>query len=107
VAGHASPCQGSARLSDVQEYAGGLVCLTGGDEGPLAAAIVKDGEEAARKVVETFVQTFGPGNVYVELQSVAFLIMWVLPTRHRWRRHRANLSGRGSGRSSLNKTALW
>ena len=63
--------QGSARLADVQEYAGGLVCLTGGDEGPLAAAIVKDGEEAGRKVVKTLIQTFGPGNVYVELQRHA------------------------------------
>src|SRR5580698_2667323 len=63
--------EGSAHLRDVQEYAGGLVCLTGGDEGPLAAAIVNDGEEAGRKVVETLVQTFGPGNVYVELQRHA------------------------------------
>jgi len=63
--------QGSAHLRDVQEYAGGLVCLTGGDEGPLAAAIVKDGEEAGRKVVETLVHAFGLGNVYVELQRHA------------------------------------
>ena len=60
--------EGAARLSDVQEYAKGLVCLTGGDEGPLAAAIVNDGEEAGREVVETLVQTFGAKNVYVELQ---------------------------------------
>ena len=60
--------QGSARLTDVQEYGEGLVCLTGGDEGPLTAAIVNDGEEAGRKVLKTLVQTFGPSNVYVELQ---------------------------------------
>ena len=60
--------EGSARLTDVQDYATGLVCLTGGDEGPLAAAIVNEGEEAGRKVAETLVQTFGPKNVYVELQ---------------------------------------
>jgi error-prone DNA polymerase len=59
---------GSARLTDVQGYGQGLVCLTGGDEGPLTAAIVNHGEEAGRKVVETLVQTFGPSNVYVELQ---------------------------------------
>jgi len=63
--------EGSAHLRDVQEYAGGLVCLTGGDEGPLAAAIVNDGQESGRKVVETLVHTFGPGNVYVELQRHA------------------------------------
>jgi error-prone DNA polymerase len=60
--------QGSACLSDVQDHAEGLVCMTGGDEGPLAAAIVHYGEEAGRKVAENLVRTFGPNNVYVELQ---------------------------------------
>jgi error-prone DNA polymerase len=60
--------QGSARLMDVQDYAKGLVCLTGGDEGPLAAAILNEGEEGGSKVAETLVRTFGPSNVYVELQ---------------------------------------
>jgi error-prone DNA polymerase len=60
--------EGAARLADVEDYATGLVCLTGGDEGPLAAAIVNEGEEAGRKVAETLVRTFGPNNVYVELQ---------------------------------------
>ena len=30
---------GAATLEDLQEYASGLICLTGGDEGPLAAAL--------------------------------------------------------------------
>jgi len=30
----------------------GLICLTGGDEGPLAAALVRGGEEAGRETVE-------------------------------------------------------
>ena len=46
----------------------GLVCLTGGDEGPLAAALVSGGEEAGREVVEQLVRVFGRDSVYVELQ---------------------------------------
>jgi error-prone DNA polymerase len=60
--------EGSATSEDLQRYTGGLICLTGGDEGPLAAALVNGGEEAGREVVERLVETFGPHNVYVELQ---------------------------------------
>ena len=60
--------EGSARFSDLEEYASGIVCLTGGDEGPLAAALTRGGEEAGRDVVERLVRIFGPKNVYVELQ---------------------------------------
>ena len=60
--------EGSARFSDLEEYASGLVCLTGGDEGPLSAALVHGGEAAGREVVERLVRIFGRQNVYVELQ---------------------------------------
>ena len=60
--------EGAALWGDVQQYAGGLVCLTGGDEGPLAAALMNGGEEAGRKTVERLVQVFGAKSVYVELQ---------------------------------------
>ncbi len=60
--------EGSARLADLEEYTSGVICLTGGDEGPLAAALMRGGEKAGRKVVERLVQVFGPKNVYVELQ---------------------------------------
>jgi error-prone DNA polymerase len=60
--------EGSARLCDLREYASDLVCMTGGEEGPLAAALVNGGEAQGRKVVETMVQTFGHRNVYIELQ---------------------------------------
>lgn len=60
--------EGSARFVDLEEYASGLVCLTGGDEGPLAAAMMRGGEEAGREVVERLVCIFGAKNVYVELQ---------------------------------------
>ena len=45
-----------------------MVCLTGGDEGPLAAALAAGGETAGRKVVEQLIQIFGRENIYVELQ---------------------------------------
>ena len=46
----------------------GLICLTGGDEGPLAAALARGGFDEAWREVERLVNLFGPQNVYVELQ---------------------------------------
>jgi error-prone DNA polymerase len=60
--------EGAATLEDLRQYASGLVCLTGGDEGPLAAALGKGGEVAGRKTVEQLVHIFGSNNVYVEIQ---------------------------------------
>jgi error-prone DNA polymerase len=60
--------EGAAHPDELQQYAAGLVCLTGGDEGPLAAALMHGGEEAGRSTVERLVRIFGPKNVYVELQ---------------------------------------
>ena len=60
--------EGSAKISDLNEFAPGLIALTGGAEGPLAAALAFGGEEAGRAVVQQMLQTFGYGNVYVELQ---------------------------------------
>ncbi len=59
---------GSAKLEEIQEYSRGLVCLTGGDEGPLAAALARGGEDAGREVVDRMIRVFDPQNVYVELQ---------------------------------------
>ena len=60
--------EGAASLDDLEQYAGGLVCMTGGDEGPLAAALMRGGEEEGRKTVERLTRIFGPRNVYVEVQ---------------------------------------
>jgi error-prone DNA polymerase len=60
--------EGAATIDEVRQYASGLVCLTGGSEGPLAAALVNGGEEAGRKAVERLIEIFGRGNVYVEIQ---------------------------------------
>ena len=60
--------EGAATLDDLREFAPGLVCLTGGDEGVLAAALNEGGEREGRACVEELVHIFGRGNVYVELQ---------------------------------------
>ncbi|HTF43407.1 MAG TPA: PHP domain-containing protein, partial [Terriglobales bacterium] len=60
--------EGAATLAEVQEHAEGLVCLTGGDEGPLAAALERGGFDAGLREVESLVNLFGQRNVYVELQ---------------------------------------
>ncbi len=61
-------CDGAATFDDLQKYSAGLVCLTGGDEGPLAAALVSGGEEAGRETVERLVRIFGRDSVYIEVQ---------------------------------------
>jgi error-prone DNA polymerase len=59
--GHVSP-------GEVVEHAAGLVCLTGGEEGPLAHALTQGGIEGATQCVRQICELFGPRNVYVELQ---------------------------------------
>jgi error-prone DNA polymerase len=59
---------GSAILDDLTEFHNGLICLTGGDEGPLAAALKRGGEEEGLRCVETLTSIYGRNNVYVELQ---------------------------------------
>ena len=59
---------GAATFDDLQQYARGLICMTGGDEGPLAAALVDGGEEAGRETAKQLTRIFGRENVYVELQ---------------------------------------
>jgi len=59
---------GAATLEEVAEHAEGLVCLTGGEEGILAASLARKGYEEARGNLKKLVQLFGKRNVYVELQ---------------------------------------
>jgi error-prone DNA polymerase len=46
----------------------GLICLTGGEEGPLAEALIRGGYDEGVQTVERLAQTFGQKSVYVELQ---------------------------------------
>ena len=57
-----------ASSSDFIEHADGLICLTGGEEGPLAAALTQGGPQAAFKAVKRLTESFGRSNIYVELQ---------------------------------------
>ena len=60
--------EGAATLDDLEEFSSGLICLTGGDEGPLAAALANTGPAAARKLVDRLASIYGRGNLYLELQ---------------------------------------
>src|SRR5579863_72764 len=60
--------EGTVREEELEEHADGLICLTGGADGPLTAALQHGGIEEARKHVEQLIGLFGHGNVYVELQ---------------------------------------
>lgn len=60
--------EGAAWTKDLEEFGEGLVCLTGGYEGPLASALVNGGYDAAKQRVEQLVGVFGQKNVYVEVQ---------------------------------------
>jgi error-prone DNA polymerase len=54
-----------------EELAGlhaGLICLTGGEEGPLAAALASGGVAQGAECVRQLCDLFGRKNVYVELQ---------------------------------------
>src|SRR5262249_25687142 len=59
---------GTATLEEVAEYAEGLVCLTGGEEGVVAGSLFHRGYDEARKNLDTLVGLFGKKNVYIELQ---------------------------------------
>ena len=60
--------EGAVTQEELQEHAEGLICLTGGDEGPLAAALKQGSPEEARNTIDELIGIFGHKNVYVELQ---------------------------------------
>ena len=64
----AGKAEGTATLNDLREFASGMIVMTGGQEGPLAAALASGGESEACATVQSLVDIFGRANVYVELQ---------------------------------------
>jgi len=60
--------EGHVLGEEIGEKAEGLLCMTGGREGPLAYALSKGGMEAAIETIRQLCEIFGRGNVYVELQ---------------------------------------
>jgi error-prone DNA polymerase len=64
----ATKAEGAATLEDLEEFSAGLICLTGGDEGPFAASLANKGHDEARKLAERLTSIYGRGNLYLELQ---------------------------------------
>jgi error-prone DNA polymerase len=60
--------EGSVRHEELEEHAAGLVCLTGGADGPLANSLKQGGLEEAHRQIEQLIGLFGHNNVYIELQ---------------------------------------
>jgi error-prone DNA polymerase len=60
--------EGHIVAEELAEMSAGLVCLTGGEEGPLANALEKGGLARGMECVRRLCKIFGRGNVYVELQ---------------------------------------
>src|ERR1700720_3396002 len=60
--------EGSVSAEEMAQHADGLICLTGGDEGPLAHALAHGGAPTGTKRIRELCEIFGPQNIYVELQ---------------------------------------
>ena len=91
---------GIASFRKLEEHAAGLVCLTGGDEGPLAAALERGGIDEARQTLSRLICTFGEKNVFVELQRHGISEgAGVSPATARNQRceHRDRIRARGAG----------
>jgi error-prone DNA polymerase len=64
----ATKAEGAATLEDLEEFSAGLICLTGGNEGPLASALASNGNSETRKLADRLTSLYGRGNLYLELQ---------------------------------------
>ncbi len=65
---HAKPGECAVTPEELAEYSEGLVCLTGGIDGPLAKNLNHSDTDEAQKFTERLVDIFGKENVYAELQ---------------------------------------
>ena len=69
---HAAPGECAVTPQELAAYSEGLICLTGGNDGPLRAEGNQRQEwkdtEKIRRNAEWLVDVFGKGNVYAELQ---------------------------------------
>ncbi len=60
--------KGAVHLDELEEFASGLICLTGGARGPLKSALGKSGFEGALQHLQRLRGIYGPHGVYIELQ---------------------------------------
>lgn len=68
---HAKPGECVVTPEELASHADGLLCLTGGIDGPIARAMSSGGPESTKegqRAVDWLIGVFGKGNVYAELQ---------------------------------------
>src|SRR4051812_14793379 len=65
---HAKPGECAATEDELREHAEGLVCLTGDEHGPLAAALDEGGLQGGKRCIEQLLAIFGERNLYIEVQ---------------------------------------
>src|SRR5215510_13302295 len=68
---HAKPGECVVTSDELAAHARGLICLTGGSDGPIATAITPRHAEntaKAQNTIEWLIELFGKDNVYAELQ---------------------------------------
>ena len=65
---HAKPGEITTTLDELAAHSEGLICLTGGDDGPFAHGLVTGGLDEAIAVTKKLVGIFGRANVFAELQ---------------------------------------
>ncbi|MBE7157921.1 MAG: PHP domain-containing protein, partial [Rhodospirillales bacterium] len=53
---------------ELEEVAGGSICLTGDEEGPIVQALLRNDLAGAETMLRRLVRIFGSSNVYVEVQ---------------------------------------
>ncbi|MCW3038774.1 MAG: DnaE, partial [Solirubrobacterales bacterium] len=56
-------------MTQLEQHAEGIIALSGCLAGRLCQRLVNDRDDEAREYADQLVQTFGPGNVYFELQK--------------------------------------
>ena len=56
------------RWDELEEIAGGVVCMTGDEEGPLTAALLRRDFSQAEGTMRRLISIFGVKNVFVEVQ---------------------------------------
>src|SRR3989440_1717481 len=65
---HAKPGECAVTPEELAQYANGLICLTGADDGPIAKSFNHRGHREAERTTGKLIEIFGRENVYAELQ---------------------------------------
>ncbi|HET6142173.1 MAG TPA: error-prone DNA polymerase [Candidatus Acidoferrales bacterium] len=60
--------EGHVQIAELADRTAGLICMTGGEEGPLAHALGNGGIKNGIRCMQQLCELFGRTNVYVELQ---------------------------------------